>query len=190
MASGCEQVLRELRRYGLLLQQDKTLPSVVGIITGESLSGSWWSHPRGQEIFACLSRLEDRDDVLVTRLIGRKVTFVHESLRPALFAVGTSREDWQTRGLSHPARSLLRKIEEGGAAQATGAAARELQERLLVAAEEIHTDAGKHAVALRPWRTAIGRVRKLGVADAKDQLEKALVTLGGAPAMLPWKRKR
>ena len=166
------------------------MPSVVGIITGESLSGSWWSHPRGQEIFGCLSSLEDRDDVLVTRLVARKVTFVHKALWPALSAVATSREDWQMRGLSQPARSLLRKIEKAGAAEATGAAARELQERLLVAAEEIHTDEGKHAVALRPWKIAIGRVRKLEVPEAKDQLERAIVTLGGAPAMLPWNRKR
>ncbi|MGH9457127.1 MAG: hypothetical protein ACRD2J_05745 [Thermoanaerobaculia bacterium] len=56
MSTTCDDVRRGLREHGLLLLQDKTLPSVVGILTGEALSGSWWSHPRAGAIFACWSR--------------------------------------------------------------------------------------------------------------------------------------
>ena len=47
-------VLRLLREHGLLLQQDKTLPNVVGLVAGEMLSRSWWDHPRAHIIFRCL----------------------------------------------------------------------------------------------------------------------------------------
>ena len=41
-----EQALERLEEHGLLLLQDKTLPSLVGLIAGEPVSGSWWGHPR------------------------------------------------------------------------------------------------------------------------------------------------
>ena len=56
-----------LKTYGLLLLQDKKLPSAVTIIVGESVSGSWWSHSRAHEIFRELEKL---DDVLTVKLIG------------------------------------------------------------------------------------------------------------------------
>ena len=31
------------------------VPSAVGLITGEALAGSWWSHPRGNDIFRAVS---------------------------------------------------------------------------------------------------------------------------------------
>jgi hypothetical protein len=33
--------LAALRKYGVLLKQDKFVPNVVSIVTGESLRGSW-----------------------------------------------------------------------------------------------------------------------------------------------------
>lgn len=185
-ASKCAAVIRALQRHGLLLQQDKTMPSVVGMITGEPLSGSWWNHAKGQEIFACLDRLLDRDDVLMTRLIARKVTYVHRALWPALFAIGTSGQDWQIRGLSPPARALLKRMETSGRVEATGAAARQLQERILVAAVEVHTAEGKHAMALQPWSAVMGGVKKIDVARARRQIEDATTALGGEVRMLPW----
>ncbi len=61
---AADAVFRELRAQGLLLQQDRILPSVVGIVTGQSLRGSWWGHPKGRLIFAVLSELADRHDVV------------------------------------------------------------------------------------------------------------------------------
>ena len=74
-----------LKKYGLLLLQDKKLPSAVGIITGEQLSGSWWSHPRANEIFRRLDDLEC--DAIATKLIAGKVPFVHRRLWPPLVAL-------------------------------------------------------------------------------------------------------
>jgi hypothetical protein len=48
---------------------------VVGIVTGEVLSSSWWSHPQAKEIFALLEELSQRPDVLETELLERNVTF-------------------------------------------------------------------------------------------------------------------
>src|SRR5437867_10967275 len=84
-----------LDEHGLLLLQDKELPSAVGIITGERVAGSWWSHPQAHEIFRRLQELEAAGDVVATKLIGGKVTFVHRRLWPALAAVGNSRAEWQ-----------------------------------------------------------------------------------------------
>ena len=53
-----------LEKYGLLLLQDKKLPSAVTIIVGEPVAGSWWSHPRAHEIFR---ELEKIDDVLTVK---------------------------------------------------------------------------------------------------------------------------
>ena len=67
----------------LLLLQDKKLPSVVGMVTGEAVSGSWWSHPRAHEIFR---KLEELDDVISAKLIAGKVTYVSRKLWPAIAA--------------------------------------------------------------------------------------------------------
>src|SRR2546421_344290 len=109
-----------LKRFGLLLLQDKKLPSAVGLVTGKHVSGSWWSHPRAHEIFR---RLEELDEAIATKLIGGKVTFIHPRLLPALAAVGAARERWQTHGLSPEARKLLARIDREGSVRASGPAA-------------------------------------------------------------------
>lgn len=83
---------------------------MVGILTGESLSTSWWSHPRGRLVFAVLSQLADHPDVLFAKLLYRKDTLIHRRLWPAVLAVGLAREPWQTRGLSDDAKRLLERL--------------------------------------------------------------------------------
>ena len=63
-----DDVLTALAGHGLLLKQDKQLPSVVGIVTGESLSMSWWSHPNADVIFSVLSDLAEHPDVACAKL--------------------------------------------------------------------------------------------------------------------------
>ena len=166
-----------LQRYGLLLQQDKTLPSVAGIIAGEALRTSWWSHPKARAIFACLQELEDRDDVLVSRLIAGKVTYVHRKLWPAFLAVAMTapRDD-----LSAEARNLLARVEREGKTRSKGKAVRELQERLLVAAQEVHTESGKHEIEIETWQSWAKRHRAKPMADlegAKAKLRSAVEAL-------------
>jgi hypothetical protein len=169
-----------LRKHGLLLLQDKSLPSIATAIAGEPIRGSWWSHPKSQEIFDCLQSLED---VLTTRLVDGKVTYIDDRLRDAFLTVATSAEPWQTRGLTPAARALLAKVRRGGDVQATGAAARELQQRLLADAIEVHTESGKHETRLRAWPAP---AKAMSVADAKRAIEEAVVAMGGKVKMLPW----
>jgi hypothetical protein len=165
--------------------QDKELRSVVGIITGERLAGSWWSHPRSQEIFRRLGELEAAGDIVATKLIGGKVTFVHRRLWPALAAVGSSREEWQMRGLSPAARRLLARVDGEKSVRASGAAAKELQKKLLVDAHEEHAASGKHVTVLKSWPRA-----RLTPAQGQRQLEEAAAAIGASVTALPWRRKR
>ncbi len=163
-------VVTRLEHDGLLLQQDKSLTSVVGLVTGEVLSTSWWSHPRAQEIFAILQRLEAV--ALATRLVAGKVTLVHRKLWPALLTVETSTEPWH------------RDV-------ANATAPKVIQERLLSVAKEVHTESGRHEVVFEPWRTWAKRegvTPMVDVADAREALERAVVTIGGTPRQLPWRR--
>jgi hypothetical protein len=170
-----------LAKYGLLLLQDKKLPSAVGIITGVAVSGSWWSHPRANEIFRELQKL---DEVVTAKLIAGKVTFVHARLVPALAAVGASREPWQIRGLSPAARKLLAHVDREGSVRASGAESKELQLRLLVNAREEHTESGRHETVLEPWPKS-----KLSAAAGRKQITDAATAIGAADK-LPWTTRK
>ncbi len=49
-----------------------------------TIRGSWWAHPKGNDIFLCSRAIRKSADVLVCRLVGGKVTYVHRRLWPAL----------------------------------------------------------------------------------------------------------
>jgi hypothetical protein len=186
-----DKLLARLSEHGLLLQQDKRLASVIGVIVGGPLAGSWWSHPRGRHIFRCLEQLLGHPDVLLTRLIGGKVTYLHRKLWPAFLSVATATEPWQRRRLSREGRQLLRRVETGPAVRASGRPARELQERLLAYAEEVHTEVGRHEIVLRPWsavRDRLGPLPQLSAAEGRAQLEQAALAFGASAASLPWRR--
>ena len=70
LSANLRRVLSALRRYGLLLKQDKVLPSVVGLVTGEAVTGSCWSHPQAKRIFDLLGALAERPDSFETKLIA------------------------------------------------------------------------------------------------------------------------
>ena len=180
-------VARALQKHRLLLQQDKALPSVAGLIAGEPIRGSWWSHPKGQTIFARIRQLEDDEDVLVTRLVSGKVTYLHKSLWPAFLGVATSHASWQLDGLSSAARALL----ASSPTRAKGDAVRELQARLLVAANEVHTESGKHTIEIEEWATWAKRHKAAPMKDvdaAMGELERAAVDYGAAVSSLPWRK--
>ena len=189
--SPAEPVLAALVHYGLLLKQDKVVLSVVGILTGESLRTSWWSHPKAHLIFAVLSELADHSDVLSTKLLHRKDTLVHRSLWPAFLAVACAREPWQFRGLSDSARSLLQRVDRcEGPVRTTGAAVKELEARLLTAAHEIHTESGRHEMELESWHTwsvRVGCAAMQSIPHAREVLEQAATMLGAPLKALPWR---
>ena len=188
-----DSVLAALTRHGLLLKQDKSLANVVGIVTGESLRTSWWSHPKSHLIFSVLAKLADDPRVLFVKLLDRKDTLVHASLWPALLAVGSAREPWQTRGLSLPAGSLLERIDRGNTGmRATGPVARELQIRLLALAHEVHTDAGRHELLLESWPAWSDRVECKPIESSEHGrrlLEQAAAALGAPLQAVPWRAR-
>ncbi len=78
-------VHRLLEEHGILLEAAHgPIPSVAELVAGEPISGSWWGHPAGDEIFQATRALRDCSDVLVSRLVNGKVTFVHRRLWAAV----------------------------------------------------------------------------------------------------------
>lgn len=186
---SCPTVRKALKDFGVLLLQDQTLPSIVGLFCGRRVSSSWWSLPEAQDIFLCLQSLEPKTSV-ATRLIKRKVTYVHRRLWSALVTVGAAREPWQMRALSSEAKRLLAKTAAGESPLAHGPTSRELQERLLVVAHEVHTSTGRHETQLEDWGRWAERMRIEPLAstdEARRQLEAAAVRLGASVATLPWR---
>jgi hypothetical protein len=186
-----ESVFAALEQHGLLLKQDKSIPSVVGIVTGESLRTSWWSHPKSHLIFSVLEILADDPRILLTKLLDRKDTLVHSALWPALLAAASAREAWQLQGLSASAAGLLNRIERSASGvRTTGPVAKELQNRLLATAHEIHTASGRHELLLESWPTWSDRVQCKALehsADGRRALEQAAASLGAPLKVLPWR---
>jgi len=85
MPARREPPLDFVRRHGVVLASAQgPVPSLAAAIAGAPIRGSWWSHPKGHEIFRALREVQDSTDVLVCRLVAGKVTFVHRDLWPAL----------------------------------------------------------------------------------------------------------
>ena len=188
--SPVDLVLVALAENQLLLKQDRVVPNVVGILTGESLRTSWWSHPKAHLIFAVLARLAEHPDVLFAKLLYGKDTLIHRPLWPAVLAVGGAREPWQARGLSDGARRLLDRLDRGdGPIRAVGAPVRELERLLLATSREIHTEAGRHEMALESWKAWSARVRcrpAASLSHARRVLEDAATRVGAPLKALPW----
>ena len=207
MGAETRKALSELERLGFMLLTDPRLPSVTRLVAGEPVRGSWWSHPAGHAIFSVAGALEDCGDVAVARLVSGKLTFVHRRLWPALLGVATSREPWQVTGLSRSAKLLLGRITRegsirtdriaGGAAKGPGErprAGRDLEARLLVHCEEIHTERGSHARILETWDAWAARsgfrARKLGAGEGRAEIEAILDGMNemyGGSGTLPWR---
>ena len=160
-------------------------------------------------IFQVSVKLSENPDVIVSKLVSGKVTWVHRRLWTALIAIGSARERWQKAGLTEEARALLSMVSKQGELttdqafcrahkiKSAGAAIRELEKRLLVYAEEIHTDSGAHAKRVETWSRWCERVGfipdAISPAQAKTSLEDIVVTLNArfeANARLPWQTAR
>jgi hypothetical protein len=203
-----QRVLQNIIKHGFLLESDPKLPSVCGLITGEPMRGSWWSHPMAQTIFRVNETLEDHPDILIAKLVSGKVTFVHRNIWPEILAIGTAREDWQMRGISDSAARLLAQIDQMGRIRTDelglkdhmlrekskpGEVARELERKLLIYSGQVHTASGVHAKQLETWvhwseRIGCSRAR-VAVVVARERLDERLRNLNCAfsgAAKLPW----
>ncbi len=188
-----QSALRALERSGLLLLQDPQLPSLVTLIAKQPIKGSWWGHPRGQAIFKTYNDLVDQPLVITTKLVSGKVTFVHQRLWPALIVIGRAREPWQMSGLSAAAKRLLGRTEAGQRVRGSGKPAKQLERRLLVFSEQVHTESGAHAIELMSWSSFAKHhkipMRRRSVSRARHELDAIIATLNAdyrARATLPW----
>ena len=106
------QVFEELETHGILLESDQNLPSVVSLVAGGPIRGSWWGHPRGHDIHDIAESLGVHPEVIVTKLISGKVTYLHRNLWPATVAIGSAGEPWQIERLGPMAQQMLAKVSE------------------------------------------------------------------------------
>jgi hypothetical protein len=201
-----KRLMTALERDGLLLVHDQALPSVTNIVTGQAVTGSWWAHPAAHAIFDAMQPL-DRVSTRV-KLVAQKVTFVHQRLWPELIAVGSSKARWQTDRLSESARAVMtgiaRRRSPVTAAQLLPRAdkkerlrvVRDLEVRILIHTDEVHTETGAHAKYLQTWRS-FQRVNDIGddlpnAATARALFED-IVARWPKPAkgrpLLPWTPK-
>jgi len=156
--------LRLLERNGALaLTRSERLDSLVGTLIEGEVRGSWWAHPQGKVVYAVASALEDRADVVVTKLDRRgedaRVTFVHQRLFAQLYRwatdEGVRRE--RLRATSAAARKAFARVEAEGRIQlgpserSLRAPAKELERLALVLAHAEHTERGAHETVLRSY---------------------------------------
>jgi hypothetical protein len=80
-----QQALTFVKRHGIVLQAARgPAPSLAAEIAGRPIRGSWWAHPKSHEIFRTAQAVCAHPDVLVCKLAGGKITYVHRRLWPAL----------------------------------------------------------------------------------------------------------
>jgi hypothetical protein len=198
MAKSDERRVAEaFDRDGIVLLTDPQFPSITTVVARQPVKGSWWAHSAAHAIFHAANALAERPDVLVCRLLSRKVTFVHRRWWAALLGVARAREEWAMAGLSSRAKSLLDRVDVEGEQEATGTEVRTLEDRLLIYAEQVHQkDSGAHAKVLFSWNRWMldrGWNDKLIAPEiGRSRLDEAIAEMNrshDAHASLPWQRR-
>ncbi len=209
-SSAVRRIFRELERHSLLLVSDAAFPNIASLVAGKPVRGSWWGHPRAHEIYDLEHLLREHADVVRTKLVSGKDTFVHRRLWQALVAVASGWEPWQFDELPENARLLLDTVIASGEVRtdqvpwtgghkkdSPGEAARELERRLLAVGEEVHTETGAHAKRLEAWdhwaKRANLSIGSTTSEQGKRELERVVATLNKqfhANGRLPWQARR
>ncbi|MET0410214.1 MAG: hypothetical protein ABW217_02910 [Polyangiaceae bacterium] len=156
-----EQVEAELERRGLLLLHDRALPSITTLVAGAPIAGSWWAHPKGNEIYQVVEELERGARAVALKLVNGKVTFVHRRLWPLLLAATGGESSARP---SSAVRELLSLLETGNTLHVAELrrsgtrapvelkrAVEEIERRLLAFVTSEHTEGGKHEKVLQRW---------------------------------------
>jgi len=204
-----QEIKEKLEDYGLLLEADLDFPSIVELVTGEKIKGSWWGHRKAQEIFSFSRKVRDEEDVLVIKLISGKVTYIHKRLWPDLMTILIAKENWQIDILSNNGKKVLELVERAGVIRADHLesetknqinrkdlkkAINEIEKGLLVYCNEVHTERGSHSKLLKSWDHFIKEKelkinRQLDILASKKSLDKIVVELNAkfrSNAKLPW----
>ena len=102
-----------VKKRGVVLMSARgPVPNLAEAIAGQPIRGSWWAHPRSRYMYRVFDTVCDSGDVLVCRLVGGKVTYVHRRLWPALVRLSSR---FPKRGLAalreeHTERGLHRTV--------------------------------------------------------------------------------
>jgi hypothetical protein len=208
-----DSALAAICEHGVLLETDRAFPSLVALVAGGPVKGTWWAHPLANEIYMLGQRLMKQRDVLFIRLVTAKMTYVHRRLWRPLYAIATARQPWQLADLPGTAKSMLGTLDRCGSfrmdeirssrtAKELGSDARILETRLLVFGDDVHTDSGAHVKRIETWpmwakRVELATAKLPSVDDARQELEEIVRQLNqkyNADAILPWqipgRRKR
>jgi hypothetical protein len=79
------EALAFVKANGIALESARgPAPSLAAAIAGGPIRGSWWKHRNASQIFRCSRAIRDSKEILVCRLLGGRVTYVHRRLWPAL----------------------------------------------------------------------------------------------------------
>ena len=82
---NAKQAVAWVKECGIAVESARaSVPSLAQVVAGEPLRGSWWAHPKGNEIFRLSRAIRSSPDVLVCRLVDGKITYIHRRLWPTL----------------------------------------------------------------------------------------------------------
>jgi hypothetical protein len=205
LKAGFEDALAELKRRGLMLVHDKTFPSLTLLCIGEPIRGSWWAHPLSNGVYVISQRLQQSGEVMLIKLVSGKETYVHRRLWPQAVAIGMSRDNWQLDSLPGSALELLDDLDRAGSVRIDqirtarprkdlSADARSLANRMLLFADDVHTESGAHVRRLETWQSWAVRhnltLETLPPASAaREELDRIVAEANiecSAGASLPW----
>ena len=208
LKAGFDEALAEVRRRGLLLAHDGAFPSLTRLTIGEPIRGSWWAHPLSNDVYMVSHRLQHCGEVAMIKLVSGKETYLHREWWPHLLAIGISREPWQLAGLPDTASALLAEVDRlesirmdllssSRPRKEIREDARSLVGRLLVYADDVHTESGAHVRRLESWPSWARRHElapdSLPSADeARRELERIVDTSNAecsSEGFLPWRKK-
>ena len=89
MPMSPRQAIDFIRRHGVVLEAARGLePSLAERVAGAPISGSWWSHPLGHDIYALTQFVAQSKAVLVCTLARRRTTYVHRRLWASFVRLG------------------------------------------------------------------------------------------------------
>jgi hypothetical protein len=79
-----------VEQQGVVLEAGRgPRPNLAEAVAGERIQGNWWKHKKGRTIFRATRAVRDSDEILVCRVVGGKITYVHRRLWPAIVRLAT-----------------------------------------------------------------------------------------------------
>ena len=80
-----EEAISFIDAQGVVLESGKgPIPNLADTVAGKSIKGSYWGHPKGNEIFLLTRAIRSSKEILVCRLVEGKVTYVHRRIWGAI----------------------------------------------------------------------------------------------------------